>query len=246
MNEIPRVNYRFSDIWDIRDFINPRLTTTFVGEGDKVVEDIALFIRGQFVYPLIGENPSADAKFQRFHKNLCRYYFSKYVYYMWSFPQETLAQKLGICIDTANLATSLLVSKIDAWCCLGEVRATKDGTLLGYHAWEKCPYKGELTIMETTVHQPANTLVTTKNAYDRNSTWAIVSGLYYVEQAKYNNKEFQGDSSVVASMNLPAKRVWLFGLEKTKLLPARKLYREWRREEQWKTKLLEEAYKVLK
>jgi len=242
MNETVKVDYRFGDIWDIRDFINPHLNTVFLNTGDKRVEDVAAFIRDEFTYPLINDNPSADGQLRRYHKSLFKYHFQKCVYYMWSFPQEVLAQKLGICIDTANLATSLLVPN-NAWCCLGEVRAI-DGNLLGLHAWTEFPYKGEPTIMETTIHKPANTLVPVKDAYDKNSNWAIKGGVYYVEQARYNNTTFHGDSGIVAVMGLPTKRVWLFGLEETKLFPAKKLYREWEREERWKTKLLAEAYRI--
>jgi hypothetical protein len=162
---------------------------------------------------------------------------------MWSFGQETLIIKRGICADTAILATSLLIADLDAWCCLGEVRKIDD-TLLGYHAWTVCPYENEETLMETTVHTlGSNTLVKTKDSYDKVSAWAANAGLYYVERARFNSNSFIGDPSIVASMSLPANRVLLFGLEATRKFNPKQLRAEWKKEEKMKTKLLQAVYK---
>ena len=245
MNSIPSVNYRFGDTWLITDFVNPNISVNFSSAGDKLVEEVAAFIRDQFRYPLVGGNPSADGQFRRFHKNLCRYHFSQYAYYMWSFPQETLLIGKGICIDTANLATSLLVSKLNALVCLGEVRTSREDTLLGYHAWTLCPYKNDIYLLETTIHEMGiNNLVTVSSAYGRNSDWAKQGNIYYLEKARYNNTLFSGDTSIVAGMALPANRILLYGLDEAKIYPKRKLYKEWRQEEIIKTKLLRQAFSL--
>lgn len=243
MENIPKVDYRFGDIWLITDFVNPRTILKFTSEGDALVEDATSFIRDAFIYPMNNGYPSSDGKLKRFHRNLLAYHIKTYVYYMWSFPAEVLAQAKGICIDTSNLAASLLVPDIDAWVCLGEVRTSEDDQLLGYHAWIVCPYKDDIYLCETTIHQEgANNLVEVPRAYDRNSDWARRGDLYYVEQARYNHVTFSGNSGIVANMALPARRVRMYGAEATRARSKKRLAREWRQEEIAKTQLLRVAW----
>lgn len=242
MGDIPKVDYRFGDIWPITDFARP-ITGIFTSKGDALVEDVLAFIRDGFTYPLVGGYPSSDGKLKRFHRNLLAYHFKLYVYYMWSFPPEVLAQTKGICIDTANLAASLLVSEVDAWVCLGEVRTSEDDQLLGYHAWIVYPYKNDMYLGETTIHEEgANNQVTMSSAYDRNSAWAKQGNLYYVEQARYNPINFSGNSSIVANMALPARRVRMYGAEATRAHSKKWLAKQWRQEEIEKTHSLQAAW----
>lgn len=241
-NDIPKVDYRFGDIWLITDFVNPRVVLKFTSEGDALVEDATSFIRDAFTYPMVNGYPSSDGKLKRYHKNFLLYHFKSYVYYMWSFPAEVLAQGKGICIDTSNLAASLLVPDIDAWVCLGEVRTSDDDQLLGYHAWIVCPYKNDIYLCETTIHQESENKVKMSQAYDRVSNWAQQGNLYYVEQARYNYAAFSGNSGIVANMGLPARRVRMYGAEATRSYSKKRLAREWRQEEIAKTHQLQAAW----
>ena len=240
------VDYRWGDKYKAMEFIQrnsyeiEKIIEGFDAGGDELVEKVVAFIRDEFVYPLTGGQPSTDAQFLRFHKSLFDYYWKKCVYYMWSFPVETLALfKAGVCIDTANLATSLLrVKHCKAWTCLGEVRRTSTDDLLGYHAWTSVYYKTKPYLNETTIHQKgANTLVLEAEAYDRTSDSAKRGDIYYIEHGRYNEDKYTGVTDLGKSgiiftlMGKPFKFLQLYGLEKTLKIKPKKLYKEWKREE---------------
>ena len=263
MPNMPEVPYRFGERYLVTDFVMAKNSAIMeqaanlavVGGpivGDPFVEAAARWIRDEFFYPLDhAGNPSASGQLLRHRKGLLDgYFFKKRVYYMWGLPVETILTSCGICIDTANLAGSILRARgLDgAWVCLGDVRSVEDDTLLGRHAWVEVPYHGATFLLETTAHEMgANNLVATSLVYDRASRWAKSGGLYYVLQAKYNESEFIGEGPLGAQfvevMGLPAKRVLLFGLDATRSQKPHKLYKEWRGEEAMKGKLLREAYR---
>ena len=255
MNDVPQVGYRFGDKYWITDFVTPNnpdielVVKGFdAGNNDGLVSQVASYIRDGFQYPLFGNLPSADGKILRYNRRRLfsvKYRWKVYRYYVWAFPAEVIQSKLGYCAETANLCVSLLRTReLDSWNALGEVRASKDNTLLGYHSWVICRYQGEPYILESTIHKKGvNNLVKVSSAYDKYSAWAMTRDLYYVERARYNDKEFRKDSSIVASMAFPAKRILLFGLKKTEEFSSKKLYKEWKLEERLKTRLLEKAYK---
>jgi len=259
-NDIPKVEWRFGEDYLATDFVMAK-NTAIMGvaallskeNNDQFVEAVASWIRDSFFYPLDnGGNPSASGQLLRHHKGIFLvggYHFKKCVYYVWSLPNEVLqVTKCGICIDTANLAASVLRAKLvaDSWVCLGSVKSI-DGTLLGRHAWVSTLLNGKAVVMETTVHTPgANNLIEATKVYDKTSDWAREHDLYYELEARFNEKEYVGEGplagEIVGLMGLPAKRVLIFGIEHTRQQKPRRLYKEWRQEELFKTRLLREAY----
>lgn len=249
MSDIPSVDYRFGNKELITSFVtlhNPdiqQVITTFGdAEGDSFVEKVAAFIRENFEYPMAGDLPLADGQLLRYTDGLFSHKVKCCRYYVWAFPSEVLQSKLGYCAETGNLAVSLLVNKTDAWATLGDV-LDLNGTLLGKHEWVEVEHNNQPTILETTIHaEGANNLATQASVYDKESDWAKQGGLYYRPVAWFNNKKFRGDSSIIAMMGLPAKRVLLFGLEETQKIRAKRLYKELQREQKIMESLLKQAW----
>ena len=246
MSQIPEVDYRFSDKYYITSFVTPhnpdieRVAKGFGGGNDNgFVAQVASFIRDAFAYPLIGGQPSSDAQFLRYHKSLFSYHWKRCVFYMWSFPSECLLQKLGICVDTSHLTTSLLRSgQLDAFTCLGEVRKTSTDELLGYHSWVICQYKHDTFLIETTIHEAeVNNMVTLHDACHKDSDFAKKGDIYYIEHARYDEKDYIGTTDlgrsglVLTLMGKPLKLLREYGLAHTLEIKPKTLYKEWRREE---------------
>lgn len=255
---IPEVSWRFGERYLATDFCQAKnvaiVNQANLLEGGDFINSVAMWIRDFFYYPLDNSgNPAAQGQMLRHQKGIVSgYHAKKCVYYMWSLPNEILGFTMcGICIDTANLAGSILRAKgIDAWITLGDVMSTKDNNLLGRHAWVEVPYNDKIYVLETTIHEP-NTLnmVEAEKVYDKNSDWAIKGGVYFVYQAKYNEVEFKGEgplgAEIIPLFGLPAHSVQLWGKERTLHRNNRKLVKEWRAEERMITNLLKEAYRRL-
>ena len=251
------VDYRFQDRYYVSEFVQPKTyeieakAKEFNATGNEFVDKVAVFIRDEFKYPLIGGQPSADGQILRFRKSLLSYQWKKCVYYMWSFPSEVFVQKLGICIDTANLGSSLLrAGNLDAFTCLGEVRKTSTDELLGYHAWSITPYKGNTALCEFTIHESGvYNMVILHNAYHKDSEFAIKGDIYYIEHARYNEVNYVGTTElgrsgiIFALMGKPLKLLNRYGLEKTLKIHPKTLYHEWRLEELKRTAIIGEAWR---
>jgi len=231
----------------VTDFITPKnpdvLNLGFGNlEGDDLVEKVAAFIRDNFVYPMAGDLPSTDGQLLRYTQGIMKHGFKCCRYYVWAFPAEVLQSKLGYCCETSNLAESLLVSKLDTWATLGDVLALND-TLLGTHEWVELEHAGQPSILETTIHVAgANNLATQASVYDKESDWAKQGGLYYRPVGWFNNEQFRGDSSIIAMMGLPAKRVLLSCVEEAQKVKAKQLYKELRKENAIMERLLKQAW----
>jgi len=246
------VSYRFNDRYWVTDFITPNnpdiqqvIADLGDAKGDEFVEQIAEFIRDNFQYPLWNENPSVDGQLLRYSQGFLKHGYKCCKFYVWAFPAEVLQSKLGFCAESANLAESLLINKVNSWAVLGDVLSTKDDTLLGRHEWVETPYRGETFILETTIHSKgANNLATAKSVYDKNSDWAAQGGVYYSKQARFNNKSYEGSNQFITLMGLPAKRILLFGLEETQKVKAKQLYKELRKENALLEKMLNSAWGV--
>lgn len=249
MAEIPVVSYRFGDSYWVTDFVVPKnpdirdvVTTLGNVEGDKFVEAVAAYIRDNFQYPLWDGNPSCDGQLLRYTQGFLKHGFKCCMFYVWAFPPEVIQSKLGYCAETGNLAESLLVNKVNSFAVLGDVLSTKD-ILLGRHEWVETSYKGETYVLETTIHTAgANTLARSANVYNKDSDWAKQGGLYYSPKARFNNVSYEGSNEFITLMSLPAKRVLLFGLEETRKVKAKKLYKELRKENAIMEKLLYQAW----
>ena len=248
---IPVTDYRFGDKHYVTSFITPhnpdieQVASSFgdIQKENTWVEKVAAFIRDTFEYPMANGMPLADGQLLRYTTGLFRHKWKACCYYVWAFPAEVLQSHLSYCAESSNLAESLLVSKIDAWATLGDVLDLND-TLLGRHEWVELEHAGQPSILETTIHVAgANNLATQASVYDKNSDWAKQGGLYYHPVAWFNDKEFRGDSSIIAMMGLPAKRVMLFGLEETQKVKAKQLQKEFKKETAIMEKLLKQAWR---
>jgi hypothetical protein len=198
-NEMPIVDFRFGESYYVNDFLqinNPSVAAALTealqqlnGSNDQKIEVIADYIKRKYQYPfMVDGSPSCggyflryqkDSKFKDFHWHAIRDY-------MWSFPAECIVQKLGICIDTSNLAFSLLkMAGVPAKVCLGAVYETKSNQLLGYHAWVEVSYKGETYVFETTIHPDGVNLLPAKAVYGKKMD------VYYVKEAEYDEKSYR-------------------------------------------------------
>lgn len=197
----PTVDYRFGDRWTTADFVqvqNPSVSemTTHLDNQkykDGFIEEVAYHINVDYKYPLnILQQPAAEASLQKFSKlPLLKiiWQFGRSVDYHWQFPTEVIECKGGICIDTANLCTSILRSSSkftkSAVVALGEVRQTNNDQLLGYHAWTKEEYKKKDWVIETTIHDGGTNMILAKDIYGSDFD------IYYVEQAVYTEKGYE-------------------------------------------------------
>ena len=261
-NKIPTVDFRWGDLYWITDFVTPhnpdieQVAGGFsAGNNNGFVAQVASYIRDDFQYPFLGTMPSADGQILRYRKTIFppRYGWRVCRYYVWAFPSEVLLSKLGYCSESTNLYVSLLRTReLDAWTALGEVRKTSTDELLGYHAWSICPYKHDTFLIETTIHEPgAANMITLHDAYHKDSDFATTSGIYYVEDARYDESQYIGTTDLGLSgmiftlMGLSQRQLKMFGLERTMQLSAKKRYGQWRKEERLKTEEVSRAWRTI-
>lgn len=199
------VDFRFGDKWSVREFVtpdNPHVREFFDREvvggrdsvsNDEVVESVARVIRDYFYYPLnIFGSPSTEAKLLRYLIIPPFWWkWRRFEPYIWQFPAETIVIGGGVCIDTANLCTSLLrVKRIDSFTVVGDVRRADTDEIVGYHAWTQTWYKGAWWIIETTIHDPkTNNMALAKDVYDRNGDFAKKTGIYYKPYFSFNEED---------------------------------------------------------
>jgi hypothetical protein len=121
-----------------------------VSESLKTIDKVEDFNYYKIKYPLdILLQPATGSVF-RYGIGFMRFGKALKSSYIWLFPFETLLFKEGICIDTANLVTSLLrILDVDVFTVLGEVHNSKTNEFLGLHAWTEY---GD-TVIETTIHE---------------------------------------------------------------------------------------------
>jgi len=257
MSDIPEVGWRFGERYLVTEFIQHQNVAVKeianslynASNQDQFIEKVAEYIRDEYFYPLDNAgNPSASGQLLRHQKGLMSWHWKKCVYYMWSLPNEVMLIGAGICVDTGNLATSLLRAKEleNTWACLGSVKS--DEQLLGRHEWLECHYKGEPFVMETTIHdEGVNTLIKASEIYNKNSEWAKEHGLYYELEAKFNEKEYIGIGpfayAMIQIMGLPMQAVETFGVDRALLIKPRKLVKIWRQEEIAKTEAILKAWR---
>ena len=219
--------------WLVTDFVQPNNPSikeqaaklrALAPKDDDFIKATAKYIRDEYQYPEQKDgDPSAGGLFKRYDNGaICkRYKYSKEMEYMWGFPCETIEIKLGICIDTSTLFTSLLIAGgVEAWNCLGEIVNAKTNEVSGYHAWPTFMYKGQRCADETTIHFDAETITSIASLYfPQSSDWVNSNGIYYREQEKFNSLEDIGTGSLgsemVKYMGLPPQRIQCFGLNDT-------------------------------
>lgn len=132
-------------------------------------------------------------------KSLLFWLFNKTQGYIWQYPNMVLLSKLGVCIDTANLVTSLLrVLGLDAYTTLGEVRLSQNNELLGYHAWTLL---GD-NIIETTIHKGQGDY--SQIVLNKDDAYSGKLRLKYVPYLHYNE-------TMTIKDNIELLRITLFG-----------------------------------
>ncbi len=224
----------------------------FVSNDDDFIRVVCAFVRDEFKYPLDnGGNPSAGLLFKRYDKGCCgRYFFSKTMDYAWGYPNETLALKLGICIDTACLTTSLLKSGgIDAKVVLGSVVNNEDNSVAGYHAWTKFLFKGIPSIDETTIHSDAETIIAQGSVYNRTSDWSKNTGIHYENHASFDDLDYYVEGllgvEMACLMGMSPSMVECYGAQEAISMMAdrrKKIAKEWRKADIIKHRILSEAW----
>lgn len=247
---IPSVCYRFGERNDVIEFVtpkNPDIREIAIALSSPL--EICNFIKNNFTYPMNGSLPSTNGISIRFSKACFKFFYKKAVEYMWSFPNECLQQKVGICIDTANLCASLLLAiGVKAWVCLGEIREADTEELIGYHAWVAYNDK----IVETTVHSnDSDTILHLESAYNKESDWVKSTNVYYVEHGRYNNKEYIGTTvfgetgGIISMLSLPKSALKFYrpfcNRDEEKNI-AISNYKLWQKDEKEKLNVLEKAY----
>jgi len=250
---VPVVDWRFGDKYYVTEFImvgNSMIRDEYEklkdADENAFIENVATWIRDNFQYPIdYRGNPAAQAQLLKYKRNPLNWMFKKCVDYHWSFPTEVLVTKLGICIDTSNLAESVLRVRPlpETYVALGEVRRTADNQLLGYHAWVELPYRNERYVLETTIH--------------RKDVWPLIKAndvyggkldVYYIKHAYYDETKYVpvtslGAYQIIYLLGLPARKVQLLGFEKVISMKPRKIYRMWREEEKVKLEAIFNAFK---
>jgi hypothetical protein len=113
--------------------------------------------------------------------------------YAWLMPSQLLKFKYGICVDTANLCTTLLrILGINAYTVLGVV--VGGGKYYG-HAWTIAEADGEWYFLETTIHKGKPPVIKLSELPSRVQ-------LNYVEVARFNEKEVHVDKALWEKYNL--------------------------------------------
>lgn len=261
MTSCPEVPWRPAR-WSVTEFVRPfncavleqatalrKLVTT----DDEFIRVCANYVRDNFTYPLEKNgDPSAGLVFKRYDKGGCykKYFYNQEMDYAWGFPQETMKLKLGICIDTALLMTSLLISGgIPAKVALGAVINNEDGSVAGYHAWSTFMFHGEKCASETTIHSKVETINRITSLYYATSDWSKGNGIHYQQDAEFDNKVYDATTDLgkdmVALMGLPAQRVECYGIQDTLEYREKKrksMVKEWRKSEIIKQRILSQAY----
>ncbi len=268
---IPKCRWRFGEPCLVSDFVTPdnvgvrEAAELLKGDTpDKTIENVTKGII-PFTYPLDKKgNPCASGQSRRYQYSWCKWMHSRYVYYMWSYPNEVLLTQRGICIDTANLCTSVLRAlDLDAWTVLGEIHKAKpenNDQLIGYHAWTNVMYKGEWHTIETTVEENVNIIFPITSTCMKISEWAQGRNLYYLQESKFRENNYIAggmQGGIMAELiGLPVSVVQKKGFYNTLALagvledytlvnPNPKLIaKEWHKEERQAKSLIRAAYHV--
>jgi len=184
------VDYRFGDVHDVREFLRPSYHLMQIAKDMQSLDDIINYNYSNIQYPLnVFAQPAAEASFSYSQFFWFIWRFSRSRSYIWLFPEEVAISRLGICIDTSNFVTALILCSRAATLqpakvVLGRVYSQATGELLGYHAWVEVPGKW----IETTIHRgQGNFNDIVFEAKDEKENTHL--GIRYVADYKYDDKE---------------------------------------------------------
>ncbi|RLE91332.1 MAG: hypothetical protein DRN04_13065 [Thermoprotei archaeon] len=155
----------FNEKYDVRDFVmpkNPEIKELALKIAEKAksrhdyIVNVAKWIAENIEYPYNYKGkPSTERMVFVFKWWNRLYHYENYVEYAWLFPNQVLHVGKGICVDTANLATSLLrAMKFEAYTVLGALLKPRRKHVIGFHAWTEVydDEYGKWLIIETTTH----------------------------------------------------------------------------------------------
>lgn len=119
--------------------------------------------------------------------------------YAWLLPSQLLKFKYGICIDTANLCTTLLrILCVDAYTVLGVVEG--GGRFYG-HAWTIAEAGGEWYLLETTIHKGRPPVLRLEEV-DKNLR------VKYIEVGRFNESHVHVDRELWDKYNLTLSTIF--------------------------------------
>jgi hypothetical protein len=195
--EIPAINYELTGaISRVTDYIevdNPALkgiAAAIPGVGERqIAEEVLRWNAEKFRYPFDYRGRPATAREVHLFKWWgVLYNWQENADYGWLFPRQVIRVGFGICIDTANLDTTMLLIKgVKAKTCLGVV-LDKKGKLLGMHAWTLANVEGRSYVLETTAHPRSPGLIPAEEIYS-----TVKYGIRYDELAAYDNVSYVED-----------------------------------------------------
>ena len=186
--------------YDVREFIqvNHELLKEIAnklrepGMPFQTVKNVYRFNVREIQYPFRADGkPAIGFEFKAFPwliHGFFKLYLAEYQQeYAWLLPSQLLKLKYGICVDTANLCTTLLrISGLNAYTVLGVMEGS--GKYYG-HAWAIVEANGEWYFLETTIHKGHPPVIKLSELPNRVQ-------LNYVEVARFNEKDVYVDKDL--------------------------------------------------
>jgi hypothetical protein len=192
--------------YDVREFIqvNHELLKEIAGKLKEpgmpfeTVKNVYRFNVREIQYPFRADGkPAVGFEFKAFPwliHGFFKLYLAEYRQeYAWLMPSQLLKLKYGICVDTANLCTTLLrILGLNAYTVLGVIEG--GGKYYG-HAWTIVEVGGVWYFLETTIHKGRPPVIRLSELPNRVQ-------LNYIEVARFNEKEVQVDKALWEKYNL--------------------------------------------
>jgi hypothetical protein len=192
--------------FDVREFIqvNHELLKEIAGKLKETgmpfetVKNVYRFNVREIQYPFRADGkPTIGFEFKAFPwliHGFFKLYLAEYRQdYAWLMPSQLLKLKYGICVDTANLCTTLLrVLGFNAYTVLGVIEG--GGKYYG-HAWTIVEVGGVWYFLETTIHKGRPPVIRLSELSNRVQ-------LNYIEVARFNEKEVNVDKALWEKYNL--------------------------------------------
>ena len=202
-----------------------KIADQFKKLSDKeFIYEVAHWVRDNFTYPLNSRGePAAEHEWHYYeygtdcpYRGLAnkilgrlgyiwaesdkRFLFNRRWPYVWQDALMSLVTKIGICIDTAILCSSILrVRKnIRSFCEVGYVTVPGDPRRFG-HAWSIAQIEGKWLLIETTIHEKD-----VENVVEREKAVSDgINGVVYHPIERWNETEYEQLGSWIEVSGLP-------------------------------------------
>ena len=191
--------------YDVRDFVQvshealKSIASSLEGSSElETVKSVYRFNVREISYPFRPDGkPAIGFEFKAFPwlvHGFFKLYLANYTQeYAWLLPSQLLKFKYGICIDTANLCTTLLrINGVNAYTVLGVVEGS--GKYYG-HAWTIAEAGGVWYLLETTIHKGRPPLIELGEMDSR-------LRIKYIEVGRYDERNVQVDRELWEKYNL--------------------------------------------